>query len=104
MIPCIEDNNGIIDKFIGDCIMAIFFTPEDSLKAASSMREKLQEYNVARKGRGFVPIDTGTGIHTGQAMLATVGNSERLSTTVYSDAVNTAARLESLTKEMGAPY
>lgn len=103
MIPCIEDNNGIIDKFIGDCIMAIFFTPKDSLKAAASMREKLQEYNAARKERGFVPIDTGTGIHTGQAMLATVGNSERLSTTVYSDAVNTAARLESLTKEMGAP-
>lgn len=101
MIPCIENRNGIIDKFIGDCIMALFFDPHDALAACDAIKKELVVYNRERKKRGFKPIENGIGMHAGEVMMATVGNEKRLSTTVYSDAVNTAARLETLTKEIG---
>ena len=70
--------------------------------SSRDMRENLVVYNEQRIKDGLETIDNGIGIHTGLVMMATVGNDNRLSTTVYSDAVNTAARLESLTKEVGA--
>ncbi len=100
--PIIRKSNGFIDKYIGDAIMAVF--PEradDAVQAAIAIRRQLAFHNARRKKRGQVPIEVGIGIHTGKLMLGTIGEAERMEGTVISDAVNTAARIESLTKRYG---
>lgn len=100
--PEIRNNNGFIDKYIGDAIMALFPQKgDDALNAAISMRYKLIEYNQHRKNSNYRPIDIGIGIHGGKLMLGTVGEEKRMEGTVISDAVNLASRLEGLTKLYG---
>ena len=103
MEPAIIENNGFIDKYIGDAIMALFSGgADDAVKAAISMLERLKEYNRTR-GREERPIlRIGIGINTGSLMLGTVGGKSRMDSTVISDAVNLASRLENLTKTYGA--
>ncbi len=104
MEPEIHSNNGFIDKFIGDSIMALFSQkPDDALDAAISLRIKLNEFNLMLQQTGRQPIQTGTGIHHGNLMLGVVGGEARMETTVISDAVNLASRLEGLTREYGSP-
>ncbi len=101
--PVIRIHEGFIDKYIGDGIMALF--PEqaqNALDAAMEMFEELANYNVEREAVGYIPIQIGIGLHTGMLMLGTIGESERMEGTVISDAVNTAARMEGLTKLYGA--
>ncbi|GAB1404586.1 hypothetical protein MASR1M74_17650 [Lentimicrobium sp.] len=99
MEPIIRNNNGFIDKFIGDAIMALFHdTPDNALRAAIEMRGMLQKFNNHRKERGLPLIDCGIGMHTGNLMLGMVGGKGRMDGTVISDSVNLAARLEGLTK------
>ncbi len=99
MGPCIRKNNGFIDKYIGDAIMALFpEKPSDAIDAAIDMLDELHSLNLKRKEKGFMPISIGIGIHIGTQMLGIIGEKERLEGTVISDAVNTASRLESLTK------
>ena len=101
--PVIRKNGGFIDKYIGDAIMALFpGSPDDALAAARGIFIQLEQFNAIRAARGEGPIAVGVGIHTGTLMLGTIGEENRLDTTVISDAVNTASRLESLTKELGA--
>ncbi|GIX06875.1 MAG: hypothetical protein KatS3mg115_1278 [Candidatus Poribacteria bacterium] len=101
--PCIRTCRGFIDKYMGDGIMALFpESPEDAVQAAIKMKSTLQEYNRRREAQGQHPIRTGIGIHSGFAMLGTVGEPERMDGTVISDAVNAASRLEALTKYYGA--
>lgn len=100
MQPVIDSNNGFIDKFLGDAIMALFDTkPEDALKAALEQHSTLIQYNEYRKKSGYSPIKIGIGINTGPLMLGTIGADNRMDGTVISDAVNLASRLESLTKK-----
>lgn len=100
--PLIRDNNGFIDKYLGDGIMALFPAhPGDALRAASSMRAALRRFNLSRQAQAQPPIRMGIGVHTGRLMLGTVGEPERMDGTVIADAVNTTARLESLTKRYG---
>ncbi|MGC8764571.1 MAG: adenylate/guanylate cyclase domain-containing protein [Brevinematia bacterium] len=102
--PEIRNNNGFIDKYIGDAIMALFPQKvDDALNAAISisMRYKLIEYNQHRKNSNYRPIDIGIGIHDRKLMLGTVGEEKRMEGTVISDAVNLASRLEGLTKLYG---
>ncbi|MDX1960891.1 MAG: adenylate/guanylate cyclase domain-containing protein [Leptospiraceae bacterium] len=99
MNPVIQKNNGFIDKFIGDAIMAIFTTPEDAILSALEMIDEISVYNIHRERLGYVPIRIGIGINSGKVMMGTVGDRDRMSTTVIGDSVNLAARLESLTKE-----
>lgn len=99
MEPVIRKNNGFIDKFIGDSIMALFHeSVDDAIKAAIEMRNTLQRFNEDRISQGASPIDSGIGIHTGNLMLGVVGGEGRIDGTVISDAVNLASRLEGLTK------
>ncbi|HLO90762.1 MAG TPA: adenylate/guanylate cyclase domain-containing protein [Lentimicrobium sp.] len=99
MEPVIRRNNGFIDKFIGDSIMALFHeTVDDALDAAIEMRKTLQQFNIDRLDLGQPTIDSGIGIHTGNLMLGVVGGEGRIDGTVISDAVNLASRLEGLTK------
>ena len=101
--PVIRENDGFIDKYIGDAIMALFASaPENAVKAGIEMQKKLIEYNVERVKDGYNPIAIGVGIHTGNLMLGIVGEHERMSGTVISDNVNLASRLEGLTKMYGA--
>ena len=70
MEPHIERNNGFVDKFIGDAIMALFSgEAENALRCANEMREELGRYNIYRKGQGFQAINTGIGINTGELIL-----------------------------------
>lgn len=99
MEPVIRRNNGFIDKFIGDSIMALFHeSVDDAIRAAIEMRKTLHQFNEDRKSTGGLPVDSGIGIHTGNLMLGVVGGEGRIDGTVISDAVNLASRLEGLTK------
>jgi class 3 adenylate cyclase len=102
MGPVIRRNGGFIDKYIGDGIMALFpGRPDDALAAILEMRQELELYNTHRRASGYRPIRVGYGVHTGKLMLGVIGESERMESTVISDAVNIASRIESLTKEYG---
>jgi adenylate cyclase len=97
--PVIHRNNGFIDKFIGDSIMALFpLSANNSLDAAIEIQNLLYNYNSFRKKTNRKEINIGIGINYGKIMLGTVGSEKRLSTTVIGDAVNLASRMESLTK------
>lgn len=98
MEPAIHAHNGFIDKFVGDSIMALFHTPEDAIKAALAMFEALELYNRHRRSSGYIPIDLGMGINSGPLMLGTIGGRDRMEGTVIGDSVNTAARIERLTR------
>jgi class 3 adenylate cyclase len=102
MGPVIRKNNGFIDKYIGDAIMAIFEREEDALLAGIEMLTTLTSYNEKnRNSETRPPIKIGIGIHTGDMMFGTVGEHNRMDSTVISDAVNLASRVESSTKDYG---
>ncbi len=100
--PVIRQYNGFIDKYIGDGIMALFPNgAEDAVQAAIEMQQQVTIYNKHRQNSGYKPISIGIGLHTGTLMLGTIGEAERMESTVISDAVNLAARVEGLTKLYG---
>lgn len=102
MEPEIIQNYGFIDKYIGDAIMALFSGEADNaVKAAIAMLNALREFNEERKSQKCLPIKIGIGINTGTMILGTVGGRSRIDTTVVSDAVNLASRIEGLTKNYG---
>jgi two-component system sensor histidine kinase ChiS len=101
--PIIRENNGFIDKYIGDAILALYpGSPEDALRSAIRMVEYLSEYNGYRKNSGYRPINIGIGIHTGTLIVGIIGDTERMQGTVISDAVNLASRVQDVTKLYGA--
>ncbi len=103
MEPVVGRNRGIIDKYIGDGIMALFpGGADDGVRAGIDMLRRLSLYNEGRARAGYVPIRIGIGVNTGLVMLGTVGGHNRMDSTVIGDAVNLASRLEGLTKNYGA--
>jgi adenylate cyclase len=103
MEPAIIENNGFIDKYIGDAIMALFSGgADDAVKAGIAMLRNLARYNLIRQIEGQIPIQIGIGINTGSLILGTVGGCNRMDGTVISDAVNLASRIEGLTKMFNA--
>ncbi|MEL7147345.1 MAG: adenylate/guanylate cyclase domain-containing protein, partial [Bacteroidota bacterium] len=103
IVPVIKNNGGFIDKFIGDSVMALFPKGADqALKSVYGFEDFLIKLNKKRAKQNKKPIEIGTGIHTGKLILGTIGHRRRLETTVISDAVNTASRIEGLTKYYGA--
>ena len=104
MEPAITSNNGFIDKYIGDAIMALFSDfADDAVKAGIAMLNILTNYNEDRQRVGYIPIQIGIGINSGSLMLGTVGGKSRMDSTVISDAVNLASRIEGLTKDYSVP-
>jgi PAS domain S-box-containing protein len=102
MEPAIIENQGFIDKYIGDAIMALFAVQaDDAVKAGIAMLKSLTEYNQHRANSSYPPIKIGIGINTDSLMLGTVGGQNRMDGTVIGDAVNLASRLEGLTKYYG---
>jgi adenylate cyclase len=108
MVESVLSHQGVVDKFIGDAIMAVFGAPvpepEDPLravKAALEMRARLERINEGFRARGLPEIKTGIGLHSGQVVAGNMGHSERMEYTVIGDPVNLASRLEGMTKELG---
>ncbi|GIX41676.1 MAG: hypothetical protein KatS3mg129_1409 [Leptospiraceae bacterium] len=100
--PVIRNHNGFIDKYLGDGFMALFSqSPEDALKASIKIQKTLSDFNQFIEEKNIEPIKTGIGIHAGKLMLGVVGSEHRIETTVISDIVNTASRLEKLNKDFG---
>jgi class 3 adenylate cyclase/HAMP domain-containing protein len=101
--PIVRQNQGFIDKYIGDAIMALFpRNSEDAVKAAIAMQTAVGIYNQHRMNYRYDPIRIGIGINTGLMMLGTIGEEKRMEGTVISDAVNLASRVENLTKVYGS--
>lgn len=100
--PSIQSQRGFVDKYIGDAVMALFDHPEDAIEAGIGMHKSLWQYNKVREQEGLLPINMGIGLHSGNLMLGIIGVENRMQSTVISDAVNLASRLESLTKYYGS--
>jgi class 3 adenylate cyclase len=104
----VTHHGGHVAKFIGDGVMAIFGAPEnnvwhslDAVIAALSMREAIATYNQELREQSLPPLDVRIGVHKGNVVAGVVGSSENLEYTVIGDVVNTAARIESLTRKHG---
>jgi Adenylate cyclase, family 3 (some proteins contain HAMP domain) len=97
--PIIRENNGFIDKYIGDAIMALFESADDAVKCANELYRAIVLDPKTAEELKVSDINIGIGIHSGMAMIGIVGEEERLSGTVISDTVNLSSRLESLTKQ-----
>ena len=109
MVDCLQKEGGMLDKFIGDAIMAVFGLPlprEDdadrSVRAGIGMLQELDRFNAARKQRGMMAIDMGLGINTDEIVSGNIGSPKRMNYTVIGDGVNLAARLETACKQYGA--
>jgi len=108
MVGIINKNNGVVDKFIGDAIMAVWGAPEsfgndaaNALKAALEMRLAVEALNKSRIARGQPEIKIGMGLHTGTLIAGTIGSDDRMEYTVIGDTVNQASRIEAATKAFG---
>ncbi|MCF3652527.1 adenylate/guanylate cyclase domain-containing protein [Synoicihabitans lomoniglobus] len=105
MSQAIESAGGVIDKFIGDEIMALFGAPvtgDDAARravdAALAMRRALTELNTELQSEGHAPLAFGIGINTAPVIAGNIGSHRRLNYSVIGDGVNLASRLQSLTR------
>ena len=97
----VREHRGSVDKYLGDGFMALFpRNVEDALDAALALQDAVRDLNREAVGP---PIEIGVGLHTGLVTFGTVGDALHLDTTVVSDTVNTAKRVEGLSKRMGVP-
>lgn len=111
MVECVNITNGVVDKFIGDAVMAVWGAPVSSgspekdalncVRAALMMRAALLDFNKDRGGDKKPIIKIGCGINTGPVIAGQIGSNKRMEYTVIGDAVNFASRTESLNKPLG---
>ncbi|MCB1192870.1 MAG: adenylate/guanylate cyclase domain-containing protein [Leptospiraceae bacterium] len=108
MSHCITKEGGLVNKYIGDAILAIFGVPvalqnhaEAAMRAGLMMREERNLLNKELIQMGFPSLHTGIGIHTGEVLSGNIGSKSRMEYTVIGDSVNIASRLEGLCKETG---
>jgi adenylate cyclase len=102
--PIIRANRGFINQYLGDSIMAIFpESPADALHAAIHMQKAIGELNNERAAKGLPIIKAGIGMHTGPLIMGITGDESRMDAATISDTVNTASRIESLTKYYRSP-
>lgn len=103
MGPIIRNNRGFINQYLGDSIMAIFtISASDALKAAVEMQNEVTEINKILATKNRPSIQIGIGMHTGPLIMGITGDFERMDACTISDTVNTASRVESLTKHYKA--
>lgn len=100
--PVISENGGFVNQYYGDGVMALFLKQADqAVTAAIEMLKTLKTYNEGRLAKGKEAIRIGIGIHTGSLMMGVIGDALRMDAGVVSDTVNTASRMEGLTKQFG---
>ena len=104
----VQKHGGMVDKYIGDAMMAIFNAPLDldnhaerAISCAMDIQKNMIELNYVLVAKGIKPIQIGIGINTGYAVIGNMGSENRFDYTAIGDAVNVAARLESGTKDAG---
>jgi len=109
MVECIAHEGGMLDKFIGDAIMACFGLPiphdddpDRAVRAAIAMVRRLWEWNEERRRAGLRTVDMGVGINTDSVVSGNIGSPRRMDYTVIGDGVNLASRLESACKAYSA--
>jgi len=109
MVDCIQQEEGMLDKFIGDAIMAAFGIPvshEDdadrAVRASIAMINTLNEWNRQRVSDGKLPVNIGIGLNTDSVVSGNIGSNKRMDFTIIGDGVNLASRLESACKQYGA--
>lgn len=115
MAQAVMRNGGVVDKFIGDAVMAVFGVPEASrdeeaidrdaanaVACAHDMARELTRINAGWRAEGLPEVDIGIGIHTGPVLAGCIGSAERMEYTVIGDTVNTAARLQTYAREIDA--
>jgi len=102
MTAAIFQSQGTLDKFIGDCVMALFGapipserSPRNALVAAVRMQQQVARLGAERVQRGLAPMRIGIGLHHGPAVVGNIGSAERMQYTAIGDTVNIAARLVS---------
>lgn len=102
----IQRQGGLVDKFMGDAVMALFGVPDerpgtaaDAVRTALEMRDALSAFNRRQQALGQAQLRIGIGIASGEAVVGFIGSHLRQSYTAIGDVVNTASRLESATKE-----
>lgn len=110
MVEIVEQQGGMVNKFLGDGLMALFGVGEShpnhgtqAVAAGQAMLTRLQQINRQLEQQGHPPLAMGIGIHTGPAVVGSIGSPARLEYTAIGDTVNIAARVESLTKRLGEP-
>jgi len=108
MVECVNETGGVVDKFIGDAIMAVWGIPvsrgndaADAVNGALMMRAALQEFNRGRGTSSRPTIRIGCGINSGPVVAGQIGSTERMEYTVIGDPVNLASRIEALNKPFG---
>tara|TARA_R110001592_G_scaffold4363_1_gene24620 strand:+ start:1571 stop:3592 length:2022 start_codon:yes stop_codon:yes gene_type:complete len=106
----IEDNHGVVDKYTGDSVMALFGAPltrpndaENAVRAALAIQECMVKLNSINRAEGMALMEAGIGIHTGLVVAGNLGSQNRLNYTVIGDSVNLSARLEGLTRKYNTP-
>ncbi len=110
MVHCVKEHRGTFHKFIGDAVMSAWGDIErvsqggeqdarNAVRSALMMRRRLRELNREREGQGLVPLRIGIGLNHGEVLVGLIGDAERFEFTVMGDHVNTASRLEGMTKE-----
>ena len=109
MVDVVLRHHGIIDKFIGDGLMALFgaahedaFQEQHAVRAALEMQQELSELSEKWSREGRPPMRIGVGINSGTAIVGNLGSAQRLEYTAIGDTVNLASRLESATKDLQA--
>jgi len=106
----VHSHNGIVDKFVGDSVMAVFGAPEaatgaaaDAVACATGIVDAIDGWNAVRRREELAPVVVGVGAHWGEVFCGAVGEGARLEFTVLGDTVNIASRLETATKEARLP-
>ncbi len=106
----IEEHQGVVDKYTGDSVMALFGAPltrgndaENAVRAALAIQEAMIALNQLHRSEGIPLMEAGIGIHTGLVVAGNLGSQNRLNYTVIGDSVNLAARLEGLTRKYNTP-
>ena len=109
MVDCIQREGGMLDKFIGDAIMAAFGLPQPAdddedraVRTAIAMIRSLNGWNSIRVADGKPPLDMGIGLNTDAVVVGNIGSPKRMDFTMIGDGVNLAARLESACKQYSA--